>query len=187
MWSAPGRWPRLVGLPGPHVDRSRPRRARVIASASASGDRGAPGPEPAGHTRQPELASDDREQQARARTCQRILASGQGDRAFALRYARRSETPCSTCSRIRDQFPITRQRFQVLGSAEPRPLIYMDHGASTHPPTPVLETYKDFLESSYANVHRGRHYLSEMATDRFEHVSEDIFRFIQRQPLTATP
>ena len=55
----------------------------------------------------------------------------------------------------------------------------MDHGASTHPPTPVLDTYKDFLECSYANVHRGRHYLSEMATDRFEHVSEDIFRFIK--------
>jgi selenocysteine lyase/cysteine desulfurase len=81
--------------------------------------------------------------------------------------------------RIRDQFPITRQRFQVLGSSEPKPLIYMDHGASTHPPTPVLETYKDFLECSYANVHRGRHYLSEMATDRFEHVSDDIYRFIK--------
>ena len=80
--------------------------------------------------------------------------------------------------RIREQFPITRQRFQVLGQAEPKPLIYMDHGASTHPPTPVLDTYKDFLEHSYANVHRGRHYLSEMATDRFEHVSDDIFRFI---------
>ena len=86
---------------------------------------------------------------------------------------------CSTCSKIREQFPITRQRFQVLGHAEPKPLIYMDHGASTHPPTPVLDTYKDFLECSYANVHRGRHYLSEMATDRFEHVSEDIFRFIK--------
>jgi selenocysteine lyase/cysteine desulfurase len=80
--------------------------------------------------------------------------------------------------RIREQFPITRQRFQVLGQAEPKPLIYLDHGASTHPPSPVFETYKDFLEHSYANVHRGRHYLSEMATDRFEHVSDDIFRFI---------
>jgi selenocysteine lyase/cysteine desulfurase len=81
--------------------------------------------------------------------------------------------------KVREQFPITRQRFRVLGSPEPRPLIYMDHGASTHPPTPVLETYKEFLECSYANVHRGRHYLSEIATDRFEHVSEDIFRFIK--------
>jgi selenocysteine lyase/cysteine desulfurase len=80
--------------------------------------------------------------------------------------------------RIREQFPITRQRFRVLGQDEPRQLVYMDHGASTHPPSAVLETYKDFLEHSYANVHRGRHYLSEIATDKFEHVSEDIFRFI---------
>ena len=80
--------------------------------------------------------------------------------------------------RIRSQFPITRQTFPVPGQGEPKPLIYMDHGASTHPPTPVLDTYKDFLEKSYANVHRGRHYLSEMATDRFEDVTDDILRFI---------
>lgn len=78
---------------------------------------------------------------------------------------------------IRRQFPITRMRFDVPGEGS-RPLIYMDHGASTHPPSVVLDTYKDFLEKSYANVHRGRHYLSEMATDRFEHVNEDILRFI---------
>jgi selenocysteine lyase/cysteine desulfurase len=84
-------------------------------------------------------------------------------------------------AKVREQFPITRQRFKVLGSSEPKQLIYMDHGASTHPPTPVLETYKEFLECSYANVHRGRHYLSEIATDRFEHVSDDIFRFIKGQ------
>jgi cysteine desulfurase/selenocysteine lyase len=97
----------------------------------------------------------------------------------SVRYAAAPETAMLDIQRIRAQFPITRQRFRVLGEAEPRPLIYMDHGASTHPPSPVLDTYKDFLESSYANVHRGRHYLSEMATDRFEHVSEDILRFIR--------
>jgi selenocysteine lyase/cysteine desulfurase len=83
--------------------------------------------------------------------------------------------------KVREQFPITRQKFEVLGHSEPKPLIYMDHGASTHPPTPVLETYKDFLECSYANVHRGRHTLSEKATESFEHVTEDIFRFIKGQ------
>jgi cysteine desulfurase/selenocysteine lyase len=79
---------------------------------------------------------------------------------------------------IRRQFPITAQRFPVLGSEELQPLVYLDHGASTHPPSPVLEAYKDFLEHSYANVHRGRHYLSEIATDRFEHVADDVLRFI---------
>ena len=59
---------------------------------------------------------------------------------------------------IRAQFPITHQRFRVHGSDEPQPLIYMDHGASTHPPRPVLDAYRDFLERSYSNVHRGRHF-----------------------------
>jgi cysteine desulfurase/selenocysteine lyase len=79
---------------------------------------------------------------------------------------------------LRAQFPITRQCFTVTGDATPRRLIYMDHGASTHPPRQVLDVYQDFLEHSYANVHRGRHYLSQMASDRFEHVSDDILRFI---------
>jgi len=83
---------------------------------------------------------------------------------------------------VRAQFPITEQRFEVVGGGEPRRLIYMDHGASTHPPRAVLDVYQDFLEHSYANVHRGRHYLSEMATDRFEHVSDDILRFIGAEP-----
>ena len=83
---------------------------------------------------------------------------------------------------IRSQFPITEQRFQVLGASQPKQLIYLDHGASTHPPRPVLETYKDFLEHSYANVHRGQHHLSQLATDRFEHVSDDILRFIGAEP-----
>jgi cysteine desulfurase/selenocysteine lyase len=80
--------------------------------------------------------------------------------------------------RIRSQFPITRQRFEVVGQGEPKPLIYMDHGASTHPPAVVLDTYRDFLEKSYANVHRGHHYLSQMATNRFEDVTDDVLRFI---------
>jgi len=79
---------------------------------------------------------------------------------------------------VRAQFPITEQRFRVLGSSDLMPLIYLDHGASTHPPRPVLDAYKDFLEHSYSNVHRGRHFLSEAATVRFEHVYEDIRRFI---------
>ncbi len=88
--------------------------------------------------------------------------------------------------RIRAQFPITEQRFQVLGDSEPRRLIYLDHGASTHPPRSVLATYQDFLEHSYANVHRGQHHLSQLATDRFEHVSDDILRFIGAEPDRAS-
>jgi selenocysteine lyase/cysteine desulfurase len=81
-------------------------------------------------------------------------------------------------ARMRAQFPITRERFRVTGQDEPQPLVYLDHAASTHPPAPVLDTYRTFLEHSYANVHRGRHTLSEMATDRFEHVADDVLALL---------
>ena len=88
------------------------------------------------------------------------------------------ENPMTDFARIREQFPITRQRFRIVGQDEPQPLIYLDHGATTHPPSPVLDAYKDFLEHSYSNVHRGRHFLSQIATDNFEHVYSDIRTFI---------
>ena len=71
---------------------------------------------------------------------------------------------------LRSLFAITRQR--------PQPLIYLDHGASTHPPGPVLSAYCEFLETSYSNVHRGRYRLSRIASERFESVREDVRRFI---------
>jgi selenocysteine lyase/cysteine desulfurase len=79
---------------------------------------------------------------------------------------------------IRGLFPITQQTFTILGKNKPVPVIYMDHGASTHPPQPVLDTYTNFLQHSYSNVHRGKHFLSQIATDYFEHVSSDILAFI---------
>ncbi len=81
-------------------------------------------------------------------------------------------------SAIRAQFPITAQRFPVRGRGQAQPLVYFDHAASTHPPTPVLETLRDFLEHSYANVHRGHHFLSQIATEHFEHVTEEVLTFI---------
>jgi selenocysteine lyase/cysteine desulfurase len=79
---------------------------------------------------------------------------------------------------IRAQFPITAQRFRVEGKAEPQPVIYLDHAASTHPPTSVLDTLREFLEHSYANVHRGRHFLSQIASEHFDHVSDEVRTFI---------
>jgi cysteine desulfurase/selenocysteine lyase len=79
---------------------------------------------------------------------------------------------------VRAQFPITAQRFKVTGADEPQPVIYLDHAASTHPPAPVLAMLREFLEHSYANVHRGRHFLSQIATEHFEHVSGAVLSFI---------
>jgi cysteine desulfurase/selenocysteine lyase len=79
---------------------------------------------------------------------------------------------------IRDEFPITRQTFNVYGSSEPRRLIYFDHGASTHPSQRVLNKYLNFLEHYYSNVHRGKHFLSMISTELFDNVYNTIFSFI---------
>lgn len=50
----------------------------------------------------------------------------------------------------RDLSPISRQRFPVIDKGH----IYMDHGASTHPPLLVLGTYRDFLKQHCANALR---------------------------------
>ncbi|MBK7861164.1 MAG: aminotransferase class V-fold PLP-dependent enzyme [Archangiaceae bacterium] len=72
-----------------------------------------------------------------------------------------------TWAQVRGEFPITTRRVPVLGSGE-RPLVYLDHAASTHPPLSVLRAYTEFMEREYSNVHRGTHLLSRKATERFE-------------------
>jgi cysteine desulfurase / selenocysteine lyase len=68
---------------------------------------------------------------------------------------------------IRSEFAIVSRKVPVLGSGE-RPLVYLDHAASTHAPASVLKAYCEFMEREYANVHRGTHLLSRKATERFE-------------------
>jgi cysteine desulfurase / selenocysteine lyase len=78
---------------------------------------------------------------------------------------------------IRAQFPITRQCFQNSSGLE-HSIIYLDHGASTHPPSSILQSYTEFLERYYANIHRGNHYLSQKASELFDNVSEVILDFV---------
>ncbi len=78
---------------------------------------------------------------------------------------------------IRDQFPITRQHF-VNARGQDHPIIYLDHGASTHPPAPVLEAYTEFLERYYANIHRGNHFLSQKASELFDNVTGTVLGFV---------
>ncbi len=68
---------------------------------------------------------------------------------------------------IRAEFPIVRRRVPVMGRGE-RALVYLDHAASTHTPSRVLERYSTFMADEYANIHRGTHLLSRKATERFD-------------------
>src|ERR1700722_19820446 len=63
---------------------------------------------------------------------------------------------------------------QVYG----KPLVYLDSGASAQKPRVVLDTMRDFAQSDYANVHRGVHYLSGAATDRYEAARRTVQKFL---------
>jgi cysteine desulfurase / selenocysteine lyase len=73
---------------------------------------------------------------------------------------------------IRRDFPILSR--QVNG----RPLIYMDSGASAQKPQVVIDAVTRAYAHEYANVHRGLHYLSNLATDRYEAVRGTLRRFL---------
>ena len=70
--------------------------------------------------------------------------------------------PAFDVARVRADFPILGR--QVYG----RPLVYLDNAASAQKPQAVIDAMAGFMESGYANVHRGVHYLSGTATDAFE-------------------
>ncbi len=74
--------------------------------------------------------------------------------------------------RVRGDFAILSR--DVYG----RPLVYLDNAASAQKPHSVLDAMRDFAESEYANVHRGVHYLSGKATDRYEAARENVRRFL---------
>ena len=78
---------------------------------------------------------------------------------------------------VRKEFAIVGRNVPVLGSGE-RPLVYLDHAASTHAPHTVLAAFVEFMEREYANVHRGTHLLSRKATERFEEAYYVVADFI---------
>ena len=73
---------------------------------------------------------------------------------------------------IRKQFPILSR--QVNG----KPLVYLDNGASAQKPQVVIDAVTTAYSHEYANVHRGLHYLSNLATDKYEAARSTIARFL---------
>ncbi len=73
---------------------------------------------------------------------------------------------------VRADFPILSR--QVNG----RPLVYLDNGASAQKPRAVIEAVTRGYAEEYANVHRGLHYLSNLATEKYEAVRGIVARFL---------
>ncbi|MEL7258209.1 MAG: cysteine desulfurase [Pseudomonadota bacterium] len=73
---------------------------------------------------------------------------------------------------IRKDFPILSR--EVNG----KPLVYLDNGASAQKPQVVIDAITQAYAQEYANVHRGLHYLSNLATEKYEAVRGIIARFL---------
>ena len=73
---------------------------------------------------------------------------------------------------VRADFPILSRQVNN------RPLVYLDSGASAQKPRQVIEAITRAYEGEYANVHRGLHFLSNLATDNYERVRAIIARFL---------
>ena len=73
---------------------------------------------------------------------------------------------------IRKEFPILDR--EVYG----RKLVYLDSGATAQKPEAVLRAVDQLHRELNANIHRGVHYLSEQATERYEEARAEVARFV---------
>jgi len=76
---------------------------------------------------------------------------------------------------VRRDFPILSR--QVHG----KKLVYLDNGASAQKPQAVIDAVAHAYSSEYANVHRGLHFLSNAATDKYEQARETVRRFLNAE------
>ena len=74
--------------------------------------------------------------------------------------------------KIRTQFPLLHQK--VNG----KDLVYFDNAASTQKPQVVINALNHYYSNDNANIHRGVHYLSQEATDKFEDTRNTVKGFI---------
>ncbi|EEB83391.1 cysteine desulfurase [Roseobacter sp. GAI101] len=73
---------------------------------------------------------------------------------------------------IRRDFPI------LSRTVNDKPLVYLDNGASAQKPQVVIDAISHAYSHEYSNVHRGLHYLSNLATDKYESVRGTIAKFL---------
>lgn len=73
---------------------------------------------------------------------------------------------------IRQQFPVLNQKVYN------KPLVYLDNAATTQKPLCVIEREANYYLNENCNIHRGVHYLSQQATEAYEHARQTVARFI---------
>ncbi|HUP50509.1 MAG TPA: cysteine desulfurase, partial [Thermoanaerobaculia bacterium] len=72
-----------------------------------------------------------------------------------------------------------RRDFPILSTlARGKPLVYLDNAATTQKPQAVIDRLVKYYTEENSNVHRGVHYLSEVATVAFEEVRAEVMHFL---------
>jgi cysteine desulfurase/selenocysteine lyase len=75
-------------------------------------------------------------------------------------------------AKIRSEFPMLTQ------TVNGKPLVYFDNAATSHKPQCVIDTINHFYAAHNSNVHRGVHYLSQLATRELEGARDIIKKFL---------
>ena len=88
------------------------------------------------------------------------------------RPAVRPATPLDV-ERLRADFPI-------LANVRPhgKPLAYLDNGASSQMPQQVIDRMVRYRQFEHANIHRGVHTLSQVATEAYEEARRKVQRYL---------
>lgn len=73
---------------------------------------------------------------------------------------------------VRKQFPVLDR--QVYGKT----LVYFDNAATTQKPLCVIERERNYYLNENCNIHRGVHYMSQMATEAYEHARQTVAAFV---------
>jgi len=81
-------------------------------------------------------------------------------------------TPTFDVQRIRQDFPILSQTIRG------KPLIFLDSGASAQKPRVVIDAMRNAMETQYANVHRGIHWMSERTSEAYEAARDSVAKLM---------
>lgn len=93
-------------------------------------------------------------------------------------HRRVAEEPCQDClvgfgaEKIRADFPAL--QLTVHG----KPLVYLDNAATTHKPQAVVDALTRYYTEENSNVHRGVHFLSQVATQAYDGGRTRVRRFL---------
>jgi cysteine desulfurase/selenocysteine lyase len=95
--------------------------------------------------------------------------------SFVSSLAPRSAAPSDgafAVDRIRSEFPI------LASLVNGKPLVYLDNAATTQKPRAVIDAVSQYYASENANIHRGVHHLSQLATEEYERVRRRVAEFV---------